>query len=158
MRPRFGKLLLIILASFVAGIGTASFSADDRPAAQAKTGTLLLFQISLRKDQLADPRPETLARMQAQGMDTDALGTQRILIYLHNELTPSQTREMEALGVRPYPNSWIPAGGVHPAGFILADMPVDKLEALAAKDFVVRLDTAERQATPQTNGPQGDAK
>jgi hypothetical protein len=158
MGRNFHNLIPILLASFLAGVGTPSFSAAEPPAAQAKTSALLLFQISLRKGQLADPRPETLARMQEQGMDTAAPGTQRILIYLHNELTPSQTKELEALGVRPYPDSWIPPGGIHPAGFIMADMPVEQLEALAAKDYVVRLDTAERQTTPQPDGPQGDTQ
>jgi hypothetical protein len=150
-------VISILLASLVAGIGTASFSfsASDRPATQAKASALLLQQISLRREQLADPRPERLSRMQAKGMDTAAPGTQRILLYLYDELTSSQTEELEALGIRVYPNSWIPAVGVHPAGFILADMPVDKLEALAVKDYVVRLDTAERQSTPQANNPQG---
>jgi hypothetical protein len=32
-------------------------------------------------------------------------------------------------------------------------MPVDKLDALAAKDYVIKLDTAEQQLQPQNFSP-----
>ena len=55
------------------------------------------------------------------------------------------------MGITPYPESWIPPLENHPSGFILADMPVDKLEALAEKGYVVRLETAERVLEPQND-------
>ena len=61
------------------------------------------------------------------------------------------------MGITPYPDSWIPPVGAHPTGFIMADMPINKLEALAEKDYVVRLDTAERVLEPQDgNQPQSE--
>jgi len=56
-----------------------------------------------------------------------------------------------------YLDSWIPPVGAHSTGFILADMPIDKLEALAKKDYVVTVDTAERQLEPQAGSqPQSE--
>ena len=55
------------------------------------------------------------------------------------------------MGITIYPDSWIPPAGNNPDGFYLADMPVDKLDALAAKDYVIRLDTAEKQLKPQSD-------
>ena len=93
--------------------------------------------------------------MQTMGMRTDYLGTQRIFIYLAQQLTPAQITELTGLGITVYPDSWIPPVGNHPTGFVLADMPVDKLDELAAEDFVIRLDTAEQQLQPQMQ-PQSD--
>jgi len=88
--------------------------------------------------------------MKAMGMRTENLGMQRIFIHLAQEPTPSQIGELKAIGITPYPDSWIPPVGGHPTGFIVADMPIDKLDELAGKDYVVRLDTAEQVIEPQT--------
>jgi hypothetical protein len=53
------------------------------------------------------------------------------------------------MGIIPYPDSWIPPVSGHPTGFIVADMPIDKLSELAGKDYVVSLDTAEQVFQPQ---------
>jgi hypothetical protein len=118
-------------------------------AAPTKISSLLQLQISLRREQLANPTPERLAQMQALGMNVTDIGVQRIFIYLNQQLNPTQTDELQNLGIILYTDSWIPPVASHPAGFILADMPVDKLESLASKDYIVRLDTAEVQAQPQ---------
>ncbi len=118
-----------------------------------KVSSLLLTQINLRKEQIAEPTPERLEMMKTMGMRVDNLEIQRIFIHLNKEPSQSQIVELEAMGITLYLDSWIPPVGAHPTGFILADMPIDKLEALAAKDYVVRLDTAERQLEPQ-NGSQ----
>jgi len=91
--------------------------------------------------------------MKAMGMRVDDLGIQRIFIHLTKELNWSQVEELEAIGITLYLDSWIPPVGAHPTGFSLADMPIDRLEELAEKDYVVRLDTAERVLEPQ-NGSQ----
>jgi hypothetical protein len=115
-----------------------------------KASALLLLQIDLRKQQLADPIPERLEQMKAMGMRIEELGMQRIFIHLAQEPTAQQLEELEAMGIIPYPDSWIPATGGHPTGFMVADMPIDKLDELAAKDYVVQLDTAEQPLEPQS--------
>jgi len=114
-----------------------------------KASALLLLQIDLREKQLASPIPERLEQMKAMGMRTENLGMQRIFIHLSQEPTAQQIDELKTMGITPYSDSWIPAVGGHPTGFIVADMPVDKLDELAGKDYVVRLDTAEQVLEPQ---------
>ncbi len=113
-----------------------------------KASALLLLQVDLKEKQLAAPTPERLEQMKAMGMRTDNLDMQRIFIHLAQEPTLSQIDELTAMGITPYPDSWIPPVGEHPTGFIVADMPIDKLDELAGKDYVVRLDTAEQVLEP----------
>jgi hypothetical protein len=115
-----------------------------------KASALLLLQIDLREKQLAAPTPERLEQMKAMGMRTENLGIQRIFIHLAQELTAEQIDELEAMGIIPYPDSWIPPTGEHSTGFIVADMPIDKLDELAGKAYVVWLDTAEQMLEPLT--------
>ena len=115
-----------------------------------KASALLLLQIDLREKQLAAPTPERLEQMKAMGMRTENLGIQRIFIHLAQEPTAEQIDELEAMGIAPYPDSWIPPAGEHPTGFIVADMPIDKLDELAGKAYVVWLDTAEQLLEPLT--------
>jgi len=114
-----------------------------------KASALLLLQINLKEKQLAAPTPERLKQMKAMGMRTENLGMQRIFIHLAQEPTALQIDELEAMSIIPYPDSWIPPVGGHPTGFIVADMPVDKLDELADKDYIVLLDTAEQVLEPQ---------
>jgi hypothetical protein len=142
------KLTLAVLMVLIM-FGVSAFSCSDNPTARAKTGSLLLLQVSLRKEQLATPTQERLAQMRAQGMNVNNIGIQTIYIYLNQQLSPAQDSDLQSMGITPYPNSWIPPAVNHPTGFMLADMPVDQLNALAAKDYVVGLDTAEVQSQPQ---------
>lgn len=145
------KLSLAGLFSAVVVMAMSGFSCANNPVTQAKASSILLAQVALRQQQLASPTAERLAQMQAMGMRTENLGVQRIFIYLSQPLNAQQTDELHALGITPYSDSWIPPVGNHPTGFILADMPVASLDALAAKDYVIKLDTAETKAEPQSS-------
>jgi hypothetical protein len=103
------------------------------------------MQVNLRKEQIAEPTPERLELMRNMGMMVDNLEIQKIFIHLEQAPNTSQVEELKAMGITLYLDSWIPPVGTHPTGYLIADMPVDKLEALAEKDCVVRLDTAERK-------------
>ena len=116
-----------------------------------KVSSQLLAQVNLRKEQMADPTSDRLEIMKNMGMRIDNLEVQRIFIHLNEELNNSQIEELRAMGLTLYLDSWIPPVAGHPTGFILADMPIDKLEALAEKDYVRRLDTAERELEPQAS-------
>ncbi len=133
--------VLILLA-----VGCASSE-----AVSDKVSGLLLAQVNLKKEQIANPTPERLEMMKAMGMRVDNLTIQRIFIHLNKELDPAQIEELEAMGIILYLDSWIPPVGAHPTGFLLADMPIDKLEELAEKKYVVKLETAERQLQPQNS-------
>jgi len=86
--------------------------------------------------------------MKNMGMRVDNLEIQLIFIHLGQELNTPQIEALEAMGITLYLDSWIPPVGAHPTGFLIADMPVDKLEALAKKDYVIKLDTAEQVLEP----------
>jgi hypothetical protein len=125
---------------------------------QDKISSLLQIQINLRKAQLANPTPERLDQMQAQGMNITDIGIQRIYIYLNQQLTQEQVVELQSFGVTLYPDTWIPPLTNHPAGFIMANIPVDQLETLAAKNYVIKVDSAEIQSQTQFNIPSGNIK
>ena len=138
-------LSAIIAATLVAG-GQSPPGRED--IVNEKASSLLLMQIDLRKAQIADPTADRLERMQDMGMRTEDLASQRIFIHLSQGLTQSQLEELQDLGITVYVDSWIPPVGAHPTGYILADIPIDKLDKLAAKDYVIRLNTAEQALEP----------
>jgi hypothetical protein len=113
-----------------------------------KATSRLLLQISLRRQQLADPTPERLEQMQAMGMNTEDLRIQRIFIHFTQEPMAEQLDELEALGITPYPDSWIATAGGPSAGFMVADMPIDKLDELMGKAYIIQLDSAEQELEP----------
>ena len=114
-----------------------------------KVSSQLLAQVNLRKEQIAEPSSERLELMKNMGMRVDKLEIQRIFIHLEQAPNTSQVEELKAMGITLYLDSWIPPVGVHPYGVLLADMPVDKLEEVAEKDYIVKLDTAERLLEPE---------
>ncbi len=141
--------LLFGTGLIVATLTLLSCAPADSVVIDEKVGSQLHTQISLRKEQIADPTPDRLEIMKNMGMRVDNLETQRIFIHLTRELNPSQIQEIEAEGITLYPDSWIPPVGNHPTGFLIADMPVNRLAVLTGKGYVVRLATAERQLQPQ---------
>ncbi len=142
LRIGFSLALAALLMVACSNTGTAN----------DKVSSTLLAQVNLRREQIVEPTPDRLEMMKQLGMRVDNLEIQQIFIHLTKELNSSQMAELEAMSIILYPDSWIPPVGAHPTGFIIADMPIDKLEELAARDYVVRLDTAERQLEPQPGG------
>jgi len=145
------KLIRLIIGMNFVFLALIPISCSNTEIIDEKGSSLLLTQINLRKEQIADPTPDRLELMKGMGMRVDDLEIQRIFIHLSQELNASQIEELEAMGIILYLDSWIPPVGAHPTGFIIADMPIDKLNELADKDYVVRLETAERQLEPQSD-------
>jgi hypothetical protein len=127
----------------------SSESSDTVQSLNPKVSSILALQINLRKAQLSSPSSENLAQMQNLGMNITSPGIQRIYIYLKQKPSSIQLDELHSLGITVYPESWMPPVGINPTGFILADLPVDKLNDLISKDYVVKLDTAEIKTDPQ---------
>jgi len=122
----------------------------DEP--EAKISVLLSLQVGAKlRCQQAPPTADELSMMEARGMSTANLDMQRIFIHLAEEPTAQQIDELKAMGITPYPDSWIPPVGEYPTGFIAADMPVDKLGELAGESYVAQLDTAEQVLEPQND-------
>ena len=152
-------VLLLLTFSTMPGVHAVSSSgsgsqaiSSPAPEPGAKVGSLLSIQVNAKtRCQQVRPTAEELGMMKAMGMRTENLGMQRVFIHLAQEPTAEQIDELEAMGITPYPDSWIPPVGEYPTGFIVADMPINKLDELSEKDYVVRLDTAEQILEPQND-------
>jgi len=141
-------LAAIIAAALMVG-GQSQPGEED--IVNEKVSSLLLMQVDLRKEQIAEPTADRLRQMQAMGIRTEDLTSQRIFIDFEQEPTQSQLAELQDLGITVYVDSWLPRVGAPPTGFMLADMPIDKLYDLAARDYVIRLDTAEQLLEPHAD-------
>ena len=95
------------------------------------------------------PLEERLKQMQDMGMVLGNMKTQRVYIYAEDALTEDQEKELTEMGVSIHMDTWIPPVGNHHYGFFIAEIPIDKIEVLAARDYIVKLDTAERQGQTQ---------
>ncbi|MFC1964939.1 hypothetical protein ACFLWG_02920 [Chloroflexota bacterium] len=151
---KFLRLLITVSLVFPVLLTLSCFTTDVaedavNDTANEKVSSQLLTQINMREEQIAYPTSDRLETMKDLGMRIDNLGVQRIFIHLNQELSTSQIQELEAIGITLYPDSWIPPVGAHSTGFLIADMPIDILDELAVKEFIVRLDTPERQLEPQ---------
>ena len=162
MTPHRGNLALLVamVFLFIPTIALSACKEDTKSSASPvnKVSSQLTLQISLRKQQLERPSSQGLAQMQSMGMQSQNIALQRIYIYLYEPLSAAQVSELEALGITLYPNSWMPPAGNSRTGFVLADMPVDKLDDLAAKSYIVSLDTAEKPLQPQSDVQTGGQK
>jgi hypothetical protein len=83
------------------------------------------------------------------GEHPEEAGIMKIFIYLEKEPTLEQIEELESLGVTVYLDSWIPPVEAHPAGFLVADIPADKLDQVNALKFILRVESAEETHKPQ---------
>lgn len=115
---------------------------------KAKISAELLFQMDLKMKQVTNPDPQRLRQMESMGMETEDLTQQKVFIHLRQPLTPTQMQELKDMNVTVYPDSWIPPVGVFPTGYYLAQAPVNMIASLASREYVVRLDTAERVLKP----------
>jgi hypothetical protein len=88
-------------------------------------------------------------------MNVDNLENQLIFIHLERKLNEAQVTELQNIGLILHMDSWIPPVGAHLTGYIIADMPVDALDELVEREYIIKLDTAERVLEPQAgSGPQ----
>jgi hypothetical protein len=151
------RLIIAISVVFLILLPISCFNTEttneNTEVINEKVSSQLLAQVNLRNDQIENPTSDRLNTMANMGMNLDNLEVQRIFIHLGQELDGFQIEELKTMGLILYLDSWIPPVGAHPTGFIIADMPIDKLDELVEKDYVVNLDTAERQLEPQTSSP-----
>jgi len=138
-------LLLLLLVSCL----------DTKETANEKISSLLLIQVNLKKEQIKNPNDERLNLIKEMGMRLDNLENQLIFIHLERKLNEAQVTELQNIGLILHMDSWIPPAGAHLTGYIIADMPVDALDELVEREYIIKLDTAERVLEPQAgSGPQ----
>ncbi len=137
----YGLLLILVLL-------TCIVSCVAKADHLGKISVALFEQVELRREQMVSPDDQRLKQMQELGLSLENLDRQLVYIYIREPLNNDQADDLSSLGVCVHKDSWIPAVGNHPLGFFIADIPVDSLESLAARDYIVRMDTAERKSLP----------
>ncbi len=144
--------VLLILFSF-------PFSPEREAAAQdplstgSKVSSRLDAQLKAKSRFLqggGQARPDEVGLPQLTAAPQTA-ATQKVFLHFKAAPTAAQIGELQSLGVTAYPASWIPPVGAHPTGFIYAEMPVDRLPDLVAKDYLVSLGTAEVKTRAKNN-------
>ncbi|MEN8614415.1 S8 family serine peptidase [Dehalogenimonas sp. THU2] len=148
-------VLIVLISGMFAGDSseTHSLQARDQVLGQKISG-LLSAQIEAKKQikslgglaaaQASQSADGVAGILQSAGLQVESVDRQKIFLYSSRMPDAAQVAELEALGVIVYLDSWIPPVGAHPDGFLIADMPVDRLSDISAKSYVRHLDTAER--------------
>ena len=77
--------------------------------------------------------------------------TVRVALYLNQYPSAEQFNSFQSLGLVCDENSWTPPLYDHPYGFILAELPVNKLIDALSLGFVKKIDEAEQLSYPQNN-------
>jgi subtilisin family serine protease len=163
-------IIWIVTVLFVSSFGTLPVMADTNPDESASTGITkdnndlaiskissslsLHIKMKTRSSGISedtDSRQEDLADINSDGAEIEVSSCEKVFLYFNQFPTDYQIDELNSLGVIVYPDTWIPPVGNHPAGFILADMPLDKLNSLAEKNYLVKMDTAEKESNPQND-------
>jgi subtilisin family serine protease len=152
--------LLLILALLILSLPQTPAVAQN-PQPGSKISSLLALQVETKRRLSQGELPEAMVnilelshngrQLKTLPPQTQELSTQRVFLYLSQLPSQLQIGQLEAMGITLYRDSWIPPVGNHPTGFLVADMPIDKLQGLAAKDYVLSLDSAERTLQPQND-------
>jgi len=152
--------LLLILALLILSLPQTPAMAQN-PQPGSKISSLLALQVETKLRLSQGDLPEGMVNIlelshngkQLTSLSPDAgeLSTQRVFVYPSQPPSQLQIEQLEAMDITLYLDSWIPPLENHPTGFLVADMPIDKLNELAAKDYVLSLDSAERTVQPQND-------
>jgi subtilisin family serine protease len=119
----------------------------------SKISSFLAFRIEMKTKmkQSDESRVEmSSGDMQSLGEMT-SLDNEKVFIYFAKPPTANQAKELGGLGVKIYPDSWIPPVGDFPTGFVLADIPIENIDSLATRNYVHRIDSAEQLSEPQND-------
>ncbi len=143
-------LLVLLLLSFPPAPRQA---AAQQPFTGSKISGRLEMQVRQKNNYLQNggTRPEGVIAPELKGKPAAEIATQKVFLHFRQPPTQSQLAELQGLGVKVYPDSWIPPVGKHPTGFVYAEMPVSRLPDLAAKDYLISLGTAEVKTRSKNN-------
>jgi subtilisin family serine protease len=136
---------LLILAAAPSGGGAATFDPAE------KMGALLSYQITLKQEYLAHPDISVAQALSASAGTHWDPKRQRLFLYLKVSPGLRFLQQIQALGITAYPETWVPAVGIHPMGVMLAEAPMQQVRELASLEDVVRLDTAEQVFWPSND-------
>jgi subtilisin family serine protease len=155
------SILAIFIVLIMGSVLPFTDALAEEPEAGNKISSILAAQVAAKSRAMQAGGVQAALDASQQAGFFDMLQTpdirledpsqQRIFIHLSQEPSQSQLDELRTMGITPHPDSWIPPVGAHPTGFILADMPIDRLANLASKGYVARLDSAEQVHEPQND-------
>ena len=161
IKTRLGKsagVFFVLMMLFASIFQTLPLKAADTPPPDSKISSLLSLRTKIKNNYLKTGSvPQGTIILPGGNIQVSSAAQitqmkhERVFIYFAQQPTSAQINELAVLGVTAYPDSWIPPVTSHPTGFILADIPVDKLDIIAAKNYIIQLDTAEEQYYPQNN-------
>lgn len=120
---------------------------------EKKMSGLLRLQRNLRNSYREQPTSERLNAMRKMGMKIIEAEIDRQLIYIHvkRKLSASRVESLKKAGVVVYEDTWIPPLENHPTGYVVASVLMDRLYDLAAKPYVVKLETVEQVFLPKND-------
>lgn len=143
--------ILLLLCLLMGSLSVPPRSSATPLEPTGKLSALLRYQLELKREFLAHPDDVVGQALEiATGAQWDP-HRQRLFVHLAAPPDLLLLQEMQAMGIRPYPETWIPPVGVHRTGFIIADAPVEAVEPLAALGPISRLETAEQVARPKND-------
>lgn len=148
-------VLMVLLSTIGGAIPLKAAGSGNSP--DSKVSSLLALRVKLKTQDSAQANNKPQGNLTLPGGDIQAAGdltqinTEKVFLYFTQQPTDTQLKELTAQGVTAYPDSWMPPVGSFKTGFILADMPVDKLGALDAKSYITQIDTAEETSFPQND-------
>lgn len=119
--------------------------------AEEKISGLLRVQIQAKNSYAKQPTIERLNAMRKMGIKTEEVNKHMVYIHSKTKLHATQISSLKEIGVTVYEDTWVPPLKNHPAGYVIASMPVDRLYDLAGRPFVVRLETAEKVLLPKND-------
>ncbi len=152
----------VLVLLFMNGYGAVpTMASEPNPAntegintVNNKVSSLLSMHIKMKTAQAANTVQDAMKPFgiepESTG-ETTSVNRERVFLHFAQKPTDSQINELQSFGVTIYPDSWIPPVGSHPTGFLLADMPIDKLDALASRSYIVSLDSAEQTLSLQND-------
>lgn len=74
--------------------------------------------------------------------------TQNVIFYFEEHPSPEQINQLESESVQCNWELWTPPQSNHPLGFVTAKLPIKHFEKVLCFDFVKKMDTAEREISP----------
>jgi Tol biopolymer transport system component/subtilisin family serine protease len=143
-------LIMLCLNIFV-DVPVNSADIDDT---QSKVSSLLSLHIKLKQAQADNPFQNTMSPLgidQPSTVETSTINKEQVFLHFTEAPTEEQINDLSSIGVTIYPDSWIPPVNNFDSGFVLADMPIDQLDNLADKNYILSLDTAEQMLYPQND-------
>jgi Tol biopolymer transport system component/subtilisin family serine protease len=147
-------ILTILLVNCFWPVPVMSSGIEPAENTENKVSSLLSMHIKLKETQAAHTYQSNMQPFGADSMlttENTLINQERVFLHFAAPPTPTQIHDLNSLGVTVYPDSWIPPVNNFKTGFVLADMPLYKLDALAAKSYIVTLDTAEQKLSPQND-------